>query len=114
MISLHRFMKTGRGELLEKDYKTPAFMGRLGQRLAMERILMQASVNRTVSTRVCNTIQYLISLQLDICSNAREGSVFLTNLSRFHSLLFVRLLDFYKVNFQFVWHTEYNAWTRCP
>ena len=43
LISLQRLMKTGQGEFLEKNYKTPAFLGRLGRRLAAERILMQAS-----------------------------------------------------------------------
>jgi pyruvate dehydrogenase kinase 2/3/4 len=39
--TLQMLMKTGRGELLGKSYKTEAFMGRMGQRLATHRILVQ-------------------------------------------------------------------------
>lgn len=61
MISLQRVMKTGRGELLEKDYKTPAFMGRLGQRLAMERILIQVAgfIQSELPIRLAHRIQDL-------------------------------------------------------
>lgn len=40
-LSLQHLTKTGRGELLGKTYKTEAFMGRMGHRLATQRILAQ-------------------------------------------------------------------------
>ena len=60
-VSLQMLMKTGRGELLGKSYKTEAFLGRMGQRLATQRILMQfaAFLRKEIPIRLAHRIDDL-------------------------------------------------------
>jgi pyruvate dehydrogenase kinase 2/3/4 len=60
-VSLQMLMKTGRGELGGKSYKTEAFMGRMGQRLATQRILFHFAtfLRKEIPIRLAHRIQDL-------------------------------------------------------
>lgn len=59
--SIQMLMKTGRGEMLGKTYKNEAFMGRLGQQLATNRILIQFAsfLSQEIPIRLAHRIRDL-------------------------------------------------------
>ena len=74
-VSLQMLMKTGRGELLGKSYKTEAFMGRMGQRLATQRILIQFAsfLRKEIPIRLAHRIQDLDNVPIMRDMNAVQA-----------------------------------------
>ena len=74
-VSLQMLMKTGRGELLGKSYKTEAFMGRLGHRLATQRILIQFAsfLRKEIPIRLAHRIQDLDNVPIMRDMNAVQA-----------------------------------------
>lgn len=63
--SLHMLTRSGRGDLLDQPYRTEAFLGRMGQRLANQRILAQYAtfLKRELPIRLARDIRDLETIR---------------------------------------------------